>query len=408
MQSKKPIFKQRRICLPQKKFWVLGLILFMGAVVFAGSYCLIFDCRLQYYSFFVDNFEECAAKGFPVTASNPPRCYIGKQEFVRSPVHIRVFEPEDNQVITSPVKISGEARALNNEVGYRIIDDQGQELTKGVIPANSPEHGRWGSYAEIVSFTSSNAQTARVEVFDLTPEGQAINKQSVPVLLKIPEERTSNSENEELLDLDLEVEPIDLLSSLEGQEISEMSKLEVPFTSQAPFADWSQPYDEACEEASLLMAKHYLTGEPLDQERANTEIILLTDWQANEGYRVDVSISQLQEIAQDYFELESAIYYDDKVTAENIKKIISAGYPVIVPAAGQLLENPYFRGAGPPYHMLVITGYDQDEFYTNDPGTSRGEDFKYSISNLMNAVHDWTGDKSTIREGRKAMMVVVE
>ena len=33
--------------------------------------------------------------------------------------------------------------------------------------------------------------------------------------------------------------------------------LEVPFTSQAPFGNWDEPYQEACEEAVMLMLMHY-------------------------------------------------------------------------------------------------------------------------------------------------------
>ena len=34
--------------------------------------------------------------------------------------------------------------------------------------------------------------------------------------------------------------------------------LDVPFTSQAPHLNWDQPYQDFCEEASVLMAVQYL------------------------------------------------------------------------------------------------------------------------------------------------------
>src|SRR3989344_4989971 len=39
--------------------------------------------------------------------------------------------------------------------------------------------------------------------------------------------------------------------------------LPVPFTSQAPHANWDMPYQEACEEASALMAIRYAFGNPI-------------------------------------------------------------------------------------------------------------------------------------------------
>jgi len=65
-----------------------------------------------------------------------------------------------------------------------------------------------------------------------------------------------------------------------------------------------------------------------------------------------------------------------------------------VPLAGRELNNPYFRAPGPIYHMLVIKGYDSDEFIVNEVGTKRGDSFKYKYDVLINAIHDWNPDWS--------------
>src|SRR3989344_4828168 len=39
--------------------------------------------------------------------------------------------------------------------------------------------------------------------------------------------------------------------------------LKVPFTSQAPTGNWDLPYQEACEEASALMAIRYVFANPI-------------------------------------------------------------------------------------------------------------------------------------------------
>ncbi|MBU1911108.1 hypothetical protein KKG16_01695, partial [Patescibacteria group bacterium] len=89
-----------------------------------------------------------------------------------------------------------------------------------------------------------------------------------------------------------------------------------------------------------------------------------------------------------------------------IKEELIKGNPIIIPAAGRDLDNPYFSGEGPWYHMLVIKGYDKKRFITNDPGTRRGEGYKYEYSVLLNAVHDWTGIKEDIRNGDQIMLVI--
>ena len=86
---------------------------------------------------------------------------------------------------------------------------------------------------------------------------------------------------------------------------------------------------------------------------------------------------------------------------------------IIIPAAGRLLGNPYFQTPGPIYHMLVIRGYNATEFITNDPGTKRGDGFKYKYQTLINAIHDWDHQRAEggmtdeeMAQGNKVMIVV--
>ena len=56
--------------------------------------------------------------------------------------------------------------------------------------------------------------------------------------------------------------------------------------------------------------------------------------------------------------------------------------------------------------MLVLTGYDERNFVTNDPGTRRGYGYKYTYSILYNAIHDWTGVKEDIEKGPIVVLVI--
>ena len=184
-------------------------------------------------------------------------------------------------------------------------------------------------------------------------------------------------------------------------------EIEVPFTPQAPHANWDDPYQEACEEASLLMVHWYLQGEKravVPPDDADRDLLALIRWETNNGYGQDVTITQLGEVAEQYYGYTPVI--EETVTVERIKELLVAGYPAIVQIAGRDLGNPYFSGGGPWYHMLVIVGYDRNEFITNEPGTRRGEGYKYSYDVLIAAIHDWTGVKEEIRTGAKRMMIL--
>jgi hypothetical protein len=91
---------------------------------------------------------------------------------------------------------------------------------------------------------------------------------------------------------------------------------------------------------------------------------------------------------------------------------------IILPTADRALRNPNFTGLGPLYHFILVKGWDEtgwlnNYFITNDPGTRKGENYKYKYDILLNAIHDLPqdkvgvmGDTSRILEGRKVMIVV--
>lgn len=183
-------------------------------------------------------------------------------------------------------------------------------------------------------------------------------------------------------------------------------KLEVPFTSQAPYQDWSAPYDEACEEASLAMVEFFLQGRTFTPDVASTEIKYLVALEDRFGWGVDISTQQVAQLASQTYRRQYHRYTGSDITVLNIRKLLAAGYPVILPVAGRELNNPNFQGSGPPYHMIVLTGYNRDNFYAHDPGTQQGEHYQYNQQLLYNAIHEWTGDRATILEGQKAMLVL--
>ncbi len=187
--------------------------------------------------------------------------------------------------------------------------------------------------------------------------------------------------------------------------------LAVPFQPQAPQANWDLPYQEACEEASLIMADAFYNKKSLTIDEMDERIKKLVDWQVGRfGYYEDTTAAETATIAREYFGLTAELDYD--VSVDNIKKQISQNKLVLAPAAGKILPNPNFRNGGPLYHMLVIRGYTPEEFITNDPGTRKGREFVYKYNDLLNAVHDWPaapGDKPSEAEmlaGEKVMIVI--
>lgn len=185
----------------------------------------------------------------------------------------------------------------------------------------------------------------------------------------------------------------------------------VPFAPQAPYAVWDELHKEACEEAAMIIAAKYFKKEPLSPHLMEQAILNLIKWEKENGYKIDLTAQEAAKILRDYFGLRAEL--ETEVTVERIKEILAEGKLIIVPAAGRMLKNPYFQRPGPIYHMLVIRGYEENYFITNDPGTKRGEGFKYKYQTLINAVHDWNHQfaeggmtEEEIEKGEKVMIVV--
>lgn len=190
--------------------------------------------------------------------------------------------------------------------------------------------------------------------------------------------------------------------------LPEESLVSVPFTSQAPGGVWDEYHEEACEEASLLMVAHYLSGKALDKTIAEKELQALIAFQIkNYGDYKDSDVSQTIRLGKDFYGLDNlkAVY---DFSLADLKKYLAQGKPIIVPAAGRLLKNPFFTSPGPLYHNLVLIGFEKDVIIANDPGTRRGESYRYAENVLFSAIHDFPGNKEEIETDRKAMIVIEE
>jgi len=182
----------------------------------------------------------------------------------------------------------------------------------------------------------------------------------------------------------------------------------IPFSPQAPFANWEEPYAEACEETSVLMAWHFLQNEKdISREQFDLEILKMVSWQINNwGKHSDLTTTETAKLVTDYLNTKAIVRKN--ISLDDIILELSKNHPVIVPAAGKLLKNPNFKNPGPVYHMLVIRGYNNNkkEFTTNDPGTRKGENYIYTYNVLYDAIHDWNGSGDNITGGEKNMLIL--
>ncbi len=165
--------------------------------------------------------------------------------------------------------------------------------------------------------------------------------------------------------------------------------LQVPFICQNPFQDkagWKW-HDESCEEAAVLQAVLYFTGEKISKNQAHEIILNMIAWQKKPehfGTHKDLYNYDLQKFIQEYFALDDGeVLWIQEIDKQLIQKIITKGFPLIVPVSGKEITNPYYPYPG--YHVLTVIGYTPEKVITNDNGTKRGEKYPYEWEVFLRA-----------------------
>ncbi len=239
---------------------------------------------------------------------------------------------------------------------------------------------------------------------------QVVVSKSVQTILKqddLNDEVEINEPITEIVEKDTDTEVVKPEPE-QPHSVQAQVQLELPFIVQAPNGNWDLPYSEACEEASLLMVHHYYQGDTaFSQDQMKSAIDNIIYWGDDTFGSFDTNAETSTRYLTEklgYNPQQVSVVYD--FTIDDIKALLSEEIPVIVPAAGRELGNKFFQNPGPLYHMLVITGYTDNQFITNDPGTRRGEGYKYDQEVLYNAIHDLTPDLEQISTGRKAMIII--
>ena len=222
--------------------------------------------------------------------------------------------------------------------------------------------------------------------------------------IKIKDQKTEENLN---LNLDLNSSTQQETKTTTKEPLPTEINLDVPFTSQAPEKNWDQPWQDACEEAALLMLDAYYKDYQLSPLFARDEILKLVEWEETQGWGGSIEIEKVKEVASTQvlkFASERLRIIEDP-TVDDIKQSIAAGNPVLAVADGKVLPNKFFQNGGPVYHALIIRGYTDTHFITNDPGTQFGENYTYTYDELMSAIHDWNG--GDVPNGKKAVLVVI-
>lgn len=166
--------------------------------------------------------------------------------------------------------------------------------------------------------------------------------------------------------------------------------LQVPYLSQAPDGNWTLPWSEACEEASLLMAQAFYRNEHgIDKARAKQAMQTMFAWEDRTFQKnTDTNAEEIERLGEEHTDLELIIKRHPNI--DDLRAELNAGHPVIA------LVNMYTLYQEPAgkdsYHVIVLTGYDANmqEFLINDP--ARESFRRVPAARLAQALHDYSAE----------------
>ena len=199
---------------------------------------------------------------------------------------------------------------------------------------------------------------------------------------------------------------------IEETQLPDRHLIRTAFIPQSPEKNWDQPWQDACEEASLLNVYFYYQEQKPDIPQMLSAFQKLFDYQQEKKWTHDINLTQMATMSADLWGYQTKIV--ENPSLDDIKTTISQNIPVIATANGKTLfkENKNFKNGGPWYHSLVILGYDDDQqqFIVHDVGTRLGAYFHYSYQILLESIHDLAPShkKEDIDQGSSRVLLLLK
>ncbi len=234
------------------------------------------------------------------------------------------------------------------------------------------------------------------------------------------EEKFEEQKKEEISNIKKTEEQNEIIE--EENNVGNQKILDIKFYSQFPTKKYILPFEDFCEEASLLNWMYYLNNKTPNLEEYINDLFILKeiqdklfweDWYRNTSIQqtnLVLILFQNQDYLDLYLESENEEKKDEIIwkLLEKNKKLwkvmwkillepkledlidaINNNTPVILPVYGKWLSNVYFTPPWPTYHNILLKWYDEKNFIFNEVWTYRWDSYPYSKELIMNNMFDY-------------------
>lgn len=179
--------------------------------------------------------------------------------------------------------------------------------------------------------------------------------------------------------------------------------LNCQFYAQAPRWNWRAPFEDYCEEASVILWVNCLNNEEVNIEKFESQLSEIDTWFTDKFWKSkDQTVKQMAQAIKEKYDLEYEII--DNPSFKDIQTAINSWNLVVAPLAWKMLKNPHYKNGWPNFHALLVVGYKKDKVITNDVWTRSWKNYEFKKDIFMNALHDYVS--WDIKKWEKRILVI--
>lgn len=175
-------------------------------------------------------------------------------------------------------------------------------------------------------------------------------------------------------------------------------ELDIKFYSQFPldistWKKYEEPYQNFCEEASLLNWYYYLIWKEPNLKEYDKDLLKLKELEdlLFKWWYKHTSLEETLQLLIAFQGDNQKVFWEiiENPAIEIIKENISKGNPIIAPWYWKWLSNNLFLWGGPIYHNLLIKWYTEQNFIVNEVWVSKWDWYNYKINEIMENIHNF-------------------
>lgn len=195
----------------------------------------------------------------------------------------------------------------------------------------------------------------------------------------------------------LKTQNINTLQEKQTLILQKEKELNVKFYSQFPldiatWAKYEEPYQNFCEEASLLNWYYYLIWKDPSLNEYDKDLLKLKEIEdlLFEWWYKHTSLEDTLKLLI-AFQDEQEVFWEiiESPTFQIIKEHINKWNLIIAPLYWKWLSNNLFIWWWPIYHNLIIKWYTEQNFIVNEVWVSKWDWYNYKIDIIMGNIHNF-------------------